>query len=78
MGLGSGENGQFTFLDTISLISFMIGIMNLNENLTQGDKQDLLETFSQKADDLLTEIHSHLEKQDIKIDKILEELTHDS
>lgn len=78
MGLGSGENGQFTFLDTINLISFTIGLMNLNENLTQGDKQDLLETFSQKADDLLNEIHSHLKQQDIKIDKILEELSHDS
>ena len=75
MGLGSGENGQFTFLDTISLISFMIGLMNLNENLTQGDKQDLLETFSQKADDLLNEIHSHLQEQDEKIDRILEELS---
>ena len=78
MGLGSGENGQFTFLDMISLISFMIGLMNFNENLTQGDKQDLLETFSQKADDLLNEIHSHLQEQDDKIDKILEELSHDN
>lgn len=77
-GLGNGDNGQFTFLDTINLISFMIGIMNLNENLTQGDKQDLLKTFSQKADDLLNEIHSHLKQQDIKIDKILEELSHDN
>ena len=78
MGLGSGENGQFTFLDTVNLISFTIGLMNLNENLTQGDKQDLLKTFSQKADDLLNEIHSHLKQQVIKIDKILEELSHDS
>lgn len=78
MGIGSGENGQFTFLDTINLVSFMISMMNLNENLTQGDKQDLLKTFSQKADDLLNEIHSHLKDQDKKIDKILEELSHDS
>lgn len=77
-GLGNGENGQFTFLDTINLISFMIGIMNLNENLTQGDKQDLLETFYQKADELLKEIHSHLQQQDVKIDKILEELSYDN
>lgn len=76
-GLGNGENGEFTFLDTLNLISFFIGIMNLNENLTQGDKQDLQETFSQKADDLLTEIHSHLQKQDDKIDKILEVLNND-
>lgn len=77
-GLGSGENGQFSFLDTINLISFFIGIMNLNENLTQGDKQELLETFSKKADDLLKEIHSHLQIQDDKIDKILEVLSNDS
>ena len=77
-GLGSGENGQFTFLDTISLISFIIGMMNLNENLTQGDKQELLETFSKKADDLLNEIHAHLQEQDKKIDKILEELHNDN
>lgn len=78
MGLGSGENGQFTFLDTISLISFMIGIMNLNENLTQGDKQELMEEFSRKADVLLNEIHGHLADQDNKIDKILEEISNDS
>ena len=77
-GLGSGDNGQFTFLDTISLLSFMIGTMNLKENLTQGDKQELLETFSQKADDLLKEIHQHLKDQDNKINQILEILSNDS
>lgn len=78
MGFGNGENGQLTFLDTINLISFMIGVMNLNENLTQGDKQDLLKTFSQEAERLLNEIHHHLQEQDEKIDIILEELKHDS
>ena len=35
MGLGNGENGQFTFLDTISLISFLIGVMKFyhDENI---------------------------------------------
>lgn len=77
-GLGSGENGEFTFLDILSILSFMIGTMNLNENLTQGDKQDLLKEFSTKADILLKEIHSHLETQDNKLDKILEEISNDS
>ena len=77
-GLGSGDYGEFTFLDIINLISFVVGMMNLNENLTQGDKQDLLETFSTKADMLLKEIHSHLQDQDNKIDMILEELRNDS
>ena len=77
-GLGSGENGEFTFLDILSIMSFMIGTMNLNENLTQGDKQDLLQEFSTKADLLLKEIHSHLQEQDDKLDKLLEERSNDS
>ena len=77
-GLGNGSNGEFTFLDTLNIISFLIGTMNLQENLTQGDKQELLETFSKKADELLQEIHSHLRNQDNKIDKILEVISSDS
>ncbi len=70
-GLGSGENGEFTFLDMVSLLSFLIGIMNLDENLTQGDKQELQQDLSNKADLLLNEIHSHLETQDKKLDEII-------
>ena len=73
-GLGSGENGQFTFLDSIALISFVVGIMNYEENLTQSDKQDLQDQLNAKIDLLLKEIHSHLEEQDRKIDKIMEAL----
>ena len=71
-GLGSGEGGQWTFLDMVTLISFMVGVMNLEENLTQGDKQDLMQEFDTKASSLLKEIHSHLEDQDNKLDQILE------
>ena len=76
--LGSGDNGEFTFLDIISLMSFFIGVMNLNENLTQGDKQEMMEEFSQKADLLLREIHTHLEEQDSLLHQIWEELHHDN
>ena len=74
MGLGSGDNGEFTFLDLVSLCSFIIGLMNLNENLTQGDKQDIQDDLSKKADLLLKEIHQHLTEQDSKIDMILKRL----
>lgn len=77
-GLGSGDNGEFTFLDTLSLMGFFMGIMNYGENLTQGDKQELQESLSQKAELLLNEIHSHLQKQDEKIDKILEVIKNDN
>ena len=76
-GLGSGENGEFTFLDTLNILSFCIGMMNLNENLTQGDKQDLQKQLSEKTELLLNEIHSHLKEQDKKLDKIMEVVNKD-
>lgn len=63
-GLGSGDNGEFTFLDTIGLISFCIGLQNLGINLTQDD-------LSKEADRLLNEVHEHLESQDQKLDRII-------
>lgn len=76
-GLGSGENGQFTFLDSLALISFVVGIMNYNENLTQSDKQDLQNELNQKVDFILKNIHKHLEEQDRNIQMILEVVKND-
>lgn len=73
-GLGSGDNGEFTFLDSITLVGFLVGMMNLEENLTQGDKQELQKDLADKAELLLEEIHSHLEEQDRKLDRILKTL----
>ena len=68
------DNKQLSFLDILNIMSFYIGIMNLNENLTQGDKQEILEEFSKKADTLLREIHYHLDEQYEKMNKIMEVL----
>jgi len=67
-------NKQLDLLDTLNIMSFVIGLMNLNENLTQGDKQELMEELSNKADLLLKEIHNHLEEQDKKLDRIMKML----
>ena len=63
MNVGSGINGEITFLDIIGIMSFLIGVQNLDLNITQDDMQYVL-----------SDIHNHLQKQDDKIDKILEEL----
>ena len=65
---------QLSFIDIISIASFLVSIENLEENLTQSDKQDLQNELSDKADLLLNEIHKHLEEQDEKIDEILRRL----
>ena len=53
---------NLTALDFINLLSFYLSLENLEANLTQNDKQDLQSDLSSKADIILKEIHSHLEK----------------
>lgn len=76
MKLGSGNNGQLTILDWLSILSFAVGLQNLDLNVSQQDiqnqTQDLYTQFNKQIKTALSEIHSHLEKQDDKIDKILQ------
>ena len=54
-------------LDTLALVSFVIGLANYDENVSQSQVQDLFE----KA---LRDIHSHLQEQDIKLKAIDDKL----
>ena len=67
-------SNQLEFLDLLSIASFCIGLMNLDENITQGDMQDLSQEFNLRASNILDEIHGHLEVQDSKLDEILKKL----
>ena len=78
MNIGSSDNGQLNFMDVVALLSFFIGIQNLDLNVTQEDAQNLQQNLADKANLILNEIHQHLEEQDNKIDMILEVLTNDS
>lgn len=60
----NGQNNQLSLLDAISIVSFIIGVANYDENITQGTLQEVL---SSAVDD----IHAHLKIQDEKIDAIL-------
>ena len=73
-GLGSGDNGEFTFLDLLAITSFFIGVGNYNLNLTQDDKQDLMQSFNNQTTGALNEIHGHLQEQDRKLDLIIQQL----
>lgn len=66
-GLGSGDNGEFTFLDILSIMSFSIAVQN-NNLLNQQDKKELEDGLSSA----LNEIHEHLQSQDTKINRILQ------
>lgn len=69
--MGSGNNGEWTFLDIITLISFCIGLQNLEENLSQSDLHEIDVSNAKRQDAILSELHDHLAEQDRKIDNIL-------
>ena len=73
-GLGSGENGEWQFLDYVALISFFICLQNLDLNITQEDFQNMMQNIDNDTKLLLAEIHGHLEKQDALLQDILKEL----
>ena len=74
MGLGSGNNGEWTFIDVISLIGFCVGLQNLDLNISQENLDNQTQELDASLRKVVDEIHRHLTVQDQKIDNILEAL----
>ena len=79
------NDGQLDFLDWISVMSFYIGLLNLDMNITQNDIADQTAEIDKRVNEhlheVLNEIHTHLQEQDIKLSEIqkqLEDLKNDS
>lgn len=64
------DNKQYDVLDVLNILSFLIGVKNLEENVSQTDVTKLVNTA-------INDIHEHLKMQDQKIDKILEAVSND-
>lgn len=58
-------------LDTLTLVSFLVGVANYNENLTQSDKDDIMRRLDQQTRDILTKVETSLEKQNDMLREIL-------
>jgi predicted transcriptional regulator len=63
-------------LDVMNVLSFYLGIKNLDMNITQTDLQNetkrLDKVVDEKVQFALSEIHKHLQVQDQKLDYIIE------
>ena len=77
--IGSGTNGELTWLDLLNVLSFYIGLKNLDLNIDQNDMDNQTREIGKRASELvnnaIAEIHQHLEKQDQKISLILKKLS---
>lgn len=62
------------FIDAISLISFMVGIANYDENLSQSDKDDLMKSLDEKTNEMLTRLERDIDNQNEMIKDITNRL----
>ena len=72
------ENGQLNFIDLLSIMSFYIGLLNLDMNITQNDMAeqtaDIDKRVNEHLHDVLDEIHEHLQDQDERLSYIQKQL----
>ena len=61
-------------LDALAVTSFMIGVANYRENLTQSDKDDIMQGIDRQTRDILTKVNESLEQQNQMLREILRKL----
>ena len=58
-------------LDAVTLLSFMIGIANYGENLSQNDKDDMMQALDKKTNAMIERLENDLEEQNAMLKEIL-------
>lgn len=61
-------------LNVIAILSFLVGIANYNENLTQNDKDDIMHSLDKQTTDILNKVQESLNEQNEMLKEILNRL----
>ena len=61
-------------MDALNMVGFLVGIANYNENLSQSDKDDIMEKLDTQTKELLETIQGEIERQNMMLEEILERL----
>lgn len=61
-------------LDAVSIVSFLVGLANYNENLTQSNKDDIMRRLDQQTNSILTRVQRSLDEQNSMLREILRRL----
>lgn len=71
MNNNSNINGEISALDILSVFSTIVNLLTYDKAITKDFLVDDMKI-------ILDDIHSHLDEQDMKIDKIIEEIGGDN
>ena len=64
-------NKELTFIDILSIASFVIALENLDLNISQEDLTGQTHELSEDLHKAIQDIHEHLAVQDAKLNAIL-------
>lgn len=64
------DSSQVDILDVLSVLSFLIGVENLEYNISQDDMQKATERLDTALREEVRQIHEHLNEQDLKLNYI--------
>ena len=62
-------------LDTLAILSFVVGLANYQENLTQNDKDDIMKKLDEQTKDILIQLMAAVEEQNKMLKEILARLS---
>lgn len=58
-------------MDAIAIVSFIVGIANYNENLSQSDKDDMMAMLDEKTTAILQKMDAEITRQNEMLEEIL-------
>ena len=64
-------NRELDIIDLLSIMDFIVGVMNYQENLTQTDKQELIQLLDKKTVTIIDEIKKELNYQNTLLERVL-------
>lgn len=70
----SGQDKEFSALDALTVLSFLLGYENLMENREQSRQNDVSDANDKQAKYLLDELGRKFDEQNTMLKKILEAL----
>lgn len=68
------DNNNNNLMDALSVLSFMIGLANYQENLTQSDKDDMMKSLDEATNAMLEKLEIYINEQNEMLREILKRL----
>ena len=74
MRISTETNNELSFIDLLSIISFLVGLQNLELNVSASDINEQTQDLNKSLKRVVDDIHNHLSVQDAKLNIILNKL----